>query len=387
MTVGKLVAAWWRIALLGTAVLLFSTASVVAARTNLALQPRFAPVVAGLDYAHVRVTNKPWSIHIARLDRQQKNLGLTTTLGKSDAQGLGTVSAQVASLPATAGKPLLAINADFFSTRGDPGGVSIRNGELISAPGLTTFWMNPDQSMHIEQLSSGLQVRWPSGHKTSLGLNEIPKPDSVTLFTSSYGALTSIKDCQQVILEKSQDRPWLPLRPNQTYQARVREIHLTGHQTPATNLAALALNGFAKTNGAPLKVGDILELSTDISPNLGSARVAIGGGPLLIKNGKAEPWPLRSASNPYQPRHPRTALGFDARHLFFVVVDGRQANLSIGMSMVELVELLQKLGCTEAMNLDGGGSSTFWLNGKVMNSPSDWRERAVANALIVVEKN
>ena len=384
MIVRRVVEIWLRIAILGLAVFLFSPLWAIA-QTNQTLQPSFAPVVAGLEYAYLRVTNKPWSIHIARLDRRQKNLELTTTLGKGNAQGLATVSAQVANLSTNAGKPLLAINADFFSTGGDPGGVSIRNGELISAPGYATFWVENDHSLRLEHLSSALQIRWPSGGKSSLGLNESPKADSVTLFTTSSGAV-NFKNSQKVVLEKGPDNSWLPLRPQQTYHARVHTVN-DALQNPTTNLLILALNGFAKTNGTTLKTGDRLELKTDTSPSLRDARVAIGGGPLLIKDGKAESWPLRSASNPYQPRHPRTALGFDSRHLFFVVVDGRQAGLSIGMSMVELVELLQKLGCTEAMNLDGGGSSTFWLNGKVMNSPSDWRERAVANALIVVEKN
>jgi exopolysaccharide biosynthesis protein len=56
------------------------------------------------------------------------------------------------------------------------------------------------------------------------------------------------------------------------------------------------------------------------------------------------------------------------------------------MNYAELTALMRRLGCTEAMNLDGGGSSTLWLGGDVMNSPSDGRERLVANSLIVVSR-
>ena len=69
-----------------------------------------------------------------------------------------------------------------------------------------------------------------------------------------------------------------------------------------------------------------------------------------------------------------------------MVVDGRQPGLSMGMTYPELAELMLKFGCTEAVNIDGGGSSTFWLGGKTMNSPSDGRERSIANGLIVVQK-
>jgi len=58
----------------------------------------------------------------------------------------------------------------------------------------------------------------------------------------------------------------------------------------------------------------------------------------------------------------------------------------MGMNLEELANLMKDLGCTDAMNLDGGGSSTFWLDGKVMNSPSDKHERTVANALVIVRK-
>ena len=56
------------------------------------------------------------------------------------------------------------------------------------------------------------------------------------------------------------------------------------------------------------------------------------------------------------------------------------------MTLAEVAEFMLELGCSEAMNLDGGGSSTFWLDGEIMNSPSDKRERSIANGLILVQK-
>jgi exopolysaccharide biosynthesis protein len=112
---------------------------------------------------------------------------------------------------------------------------------------------------------------------------------------------------------------------------------------------------------------------------LSGVKTAIAGGPALVEAGTIPGW------KPPQPRHPRTALGWNDAHLFLVVVDGRQPALSVGMTMPELAELMQRLGCRDALNLDGGGSSTFWLDGKLVNSPSDGWERAVANGLVVVQ--
>ena len=68
-----------------------------------------------------------------------------------------------------------------------------------------------------------------------------------------------------------------------------------------------------------------------------------------------------------------------------MAVDGRQSDLSAGMSFAELRSLMRQLGCRQALNLDGGGSTTFWLDGRVVNSPSDKRERGLGNALLIVE--
>ena len=60
---------------------------------------------------------------------------------------------------------------------------------------------------------------------------------------------------------------------------------------------------------------------------------------------------------------------------------------SLGMTFPELAALMRQLGCTEAMNLDGGGSSTFWLQGETLNFPSDFLERRVANSLVILRED
>ena len=111
----------------------------------------------------------------------------------------------------------------------------------------------------------------------------------------------------------------------------------------------------------------------------------LASGPLLLQNGEL----VEQQQNPFnQNRHPRTAIGLtsDGR-LLAVVVDGRSSEAH-GMSISELAELMAALGCTSAMNLDGGGSSTAWLqNQGVVNYPSDNKkfdhegERGVATVI------
>ena len=85
-------------------------------------------------------------------------------------------------------------------------------------------------------------------------------------------------------------------------------------------------------------------------------------------------------------RHPRSAIGWSSTHFYLVVVDGRQPGLSKGMTLAELAQFMSRLGCTEAMNLDGGKSAQMWLNGRIVNSPCQG-EDTVANALFVVRRS
>jgi exopolysaccharide biosynthesis protein len=134
----------------------------------------------------------------------------------------------------------------------------------------------------------------------------------------------------------------------------------------------------------------VLRIATTSVPALSGIRTAIGGGPILIQNGKrqkvvgqaGEAYEISSRSE----RHPRTAVGWNQRHFFLVEVDGRQRDLSVGMTLDELSQLLLELGCQEAVSLDGGGSATLWYDGKIRNNPCDGYDRAIANALVVVKK-
>ena len=86
-------------------------------------------------------------------------------------------------------------------------------------------------------------------------------------------------------------------------------------------------------------------------------------------------------------KHPRTAVGIKPNgNWIFVVVDGRQPELSVGMNLHELANFIEKLGCEKALNLDGGGSSHIFVNGKIKNSPSDVKERPISNAFLIFPK-
>jgi hypothetical protein len=187
-----------------------------------------------------------------------------------------------------------------------------------------------------------------------------------------------------LILERNGDQPWLPLRIGQTLSAKVREINRNGYSKLPSDCLVLSLDAKRLDDFPTPNPGMVVKVSTATTPDLSGATLAIGGGPTLVREGKA-----REARefNRLQMRDPRSAIGWNAKYFFFVQADGRQPRYSMGMSLEELANYFVKLGCDYAMNLDGGGSCTTWVGGKIVNSPSQrGRERAAANALVVVRK-
>ncbi|WP_426004025.1 phosphodiester glycosidase family protein [Paenarthrobacter sp. NyZ202] len=88
-----------------------------------------------------------------------------------------------------------------------------------------------------------------------------------------------------------------------------------------------------------------------------------------------------------QGEQPRTAVGvIDQNHLVFVVVDGRSPGYSAGVTMTELAEIMQGLGATTAYNIDGGGSSTMYFNGSLVNNPLGGnKERGTSDILYIAQ--
>jgi hypothetical protein len=108
----------------------------------------------------------------------------------------------------------------------------------------------------------------------------------------------------------------------------------------------------------------------------------IGGNPTLVEDGVITAEDCTGSY--FCDRNPRTVVGVTASgRILLVTVDGRQER-SVGMKLVELAELMRYLGATWALNLDGGGSTTMWVEGGIVNKPSDVPERAVGSSLIVL---
>jgi len=320
-----------------------------------------------------------------KVDRDRSDLVFCTSLGGSNALGLSTVSEQVRRLPPGLGHPVAAVNGDFYNDEadypGDPRDLQIHDGELISAPtGHSCFWVDPSGRPQMTNVTSRLRAIWANGTSTPFGLNEDRPYDGAVLFTAVSGASTKTSGGLELVLEPATNSAWLPLQPGKRYLARIAAVSTKGDTRLSVDRPVLSLGPRLAARLPKPVVGSSLELVIETIPDLAGVVTAIGGGPGLVRNGTAGKW------TGFQMRHPRTAIGWNKDHVFLVEVDGRQGGLSVGMTLEELASYMVQIGCQEALNLDGGGSATFWLRGNVINSPSEGQERPGANALILVQK-
>lgn len=123
---------------------------------------------------------------------------------------------------------------------------------------------------------------------------------------------------------------------------------------------------------------------------------AISFGPVLVNSGTLITdftntvidinSPSSAARRPIEGENPRTGIGMiEPNHYVFIVVDGRNAGYSRGATLTEFAKMFYDLGCKEAYNLDGGGSSTMYFNGKIINQPSLGRERSISDILYLTK--
>jgi large repetitive protein len=343
----------------------------------------------GWVYQHVEARDIPWSIHVVKMAIGHKDLQVDSMMGFGTTLGVGVVSQQARAVPSDWGKPIAAINGDFFNGSrnypGDPDGMQISHGEIVSGPNPSRicFWIDDKGVPHRSQVSAEFKVTWPDKTTTRIGMNEEREIDAAVLYTKAIGSSTRTYGGQDIVLEQNGSDPWLPLQVSKTYNARVRSIKVNGNATLESNAVVLSLG--PRLSAKPvIKEGMVLQISTTTKPELPGAFAAVGGGPTLLEMGKIRDWPNVQGAD---TRHPRTAVGWNKDYLFFVEVDGRQRSLSIGMTLRELAQYLKMLGCDEAVNFDGGGSSTLWVLGNVMNSPCQGGERAAANSLVLIQKS
>jgi hypothetical protein len=425
----------------GFALLLLLTSSLFAAIVA-AQQPLLAPqphgpveLAPGVRYEHLRENGpagEPWSIHVLRIARDAKGVRIAAVHGATpEGRMARNLPTQLARSAAAADEEVLAaVNGDYDMAApylGVSDGLTITSGRLWTTgkpdwPALALL-ASGEPVIAIPEVSLALRAGRRriaiGGLNKPLGSGHGTHPRA---YTHEYAAhLRSSRAFRAVVI--GQVSPALPLRVDRAVRGVVRDT-FEGVKELAIPPGAIVVAEWMSDSALGSAVGGVSfqrgeKVSLDFRVRMAGrkhVRESIGGFPVLVRDGRRS---IEGEPSAYLSlRHPRTAACYNPRELIFVVVDGRQPQLSAGMTLIELADLMASLGCTMAMNTDGGGSSVMAIatplaapesgattgtaqvdDAKlhvtsnatgpalaIVNSPSDGSERGRGNAWVILKK-
>lgn len=363
---------------------------VIVALPVLARQQTRLPLAPGVELVQTMLTagdpGGPLLVHAVVVDPRVPGVRMEAALGGGTVEEAGggreVVQRMVTRTGAVAG-----VNAAFFSfDAGDPLGLHIHRGEIVSEPwpGRPAIGFREDGSavMGSPQFTATLQTGELEPVAIA-GVNRRCGANEFVVYAPIYGSRTEDAPVTAALVRVSGQK----VKAGASVKGTVATVSEMQTIAPPENHLVVAGKGTAaEWLKASLKPGCELTLSFSLTENgkdWSTVVEAASGMPSLLSGGR--PTGDTSGGESFaRTRHPRTAAGVtaDGRYLL-VVVDGRQA-LSRGASLAELTDIMKGLGAVEAMNLDGGGSSTLSVRGLVVNSPSDGAARRVSDGLVVM---
>jgi hypothetical protein len=358
---------------------------------------------------HVRhaVAGGPWVAHVVRVDLRRARVEIVHARAGDRLASRERTSAMAARRTAAGQRVLAAVNADFFDLAS---GASENNvviaGEWWKGVRVTESPYDTFDNVHaqfaltttgrpvIDRFAFDGWARTPRAAFPVIALNAMPAGayEGSALWTPRFGIVTprdSVRPVTELTLSAA------GRRADTLLYVRRGAAKGGGSAIPADG-AVLAAYGARAAALDSTANGDTVRLTLAASPcgpaPDGTFSLIVGGWPRILRDGRnvapLAPAEEGTISRNAEVRHPRTAIGFsrDSTTLLIVTVDGRSTQ-SVGMTLTELANFLQGLGAWNALNFDGGGSTTMVVRGKVVNTPSDRTgERDVGSALLIVER-
>jgi exopolysaccharide biosynthesis protein len=354
---------------------------------------RFHEVAPGIEYGQTTsghaskdVLTGPWYINVLRIDLSRANLKIVRAL--DEGVGMETVSSLAARHRAAA-----ATNGGYFRTtgtyRGESIGLLLLDGKLISEP------YNDRAELGLINRGNGTEVIF--GHlKFSAaisagsvkhdvqGLNRPLAANELVVFTPEFHRTTLTNpDGIEIVVRASRVSALRDFKGS-------TEIPPDGYVISGVGSAREWLRRNLRKGSKVAFSWSLNSMELGDHKDWRHASSLLGAGPQLIKARKIAITDKEEKMAPAfaTDLHPRTAVAMlESGKLLLLTVDGRQPGVSAGMSLNMLAELLLELGAVEAINLDGGGSTTMVVRDKIVNRPSDQTgERPVSDAVLVFSK-
>ena len=296
----------------------------------------------------------------------------------------------------------VGINADFFNTSGTTGrgvsiigtpvGATVVDGEIYRARNNAALYKNfivdKEGGVYVNPFVFGGTLTTPSGATAQLGgVNTYSSEcnNKIVIYTDRYyGSTDQTNSGTELVARLAEGETFESASP---YKMVVESDTCTaGDMTIPSGKYVIRGRGSAATVVNTLLVGDTITISPtwtfgDVSVD---PQQVISGNPKILADGVV--LDTESERGDASQLHPRSAVGYSdgGTKVYFLVVDGRSL-ISDGVRTTVLADIMRYAGCTDAMNVDGGGSSTLYTSALgIRNKPSDGTERADGNGLFVV---
>jgi hypothetical protein len=343
------------------------------------LEP-IAPGVVRAEY-RLRTVDGPLVVHVVALDLREPSVHLRVVIAHDRLVSSGeTVSSMAVRTGAVAG-----VNADYFDIgqTNQPLNAVVHDGTLVRTPSTrAVLSIARDGSVEFGTLGFAGAVNYGSAHVPLTGVNVWPPEGGASLLGPAFGPLTASANVTVATLAPVDGAAGAP----GTYRVTAVGPALAG----PVGATLLAFGPAALRIAAAPAVGDTVTIAYDTTPPLATLIGAVGGGPLLLANGSVVNDPNAPAPEERDVRFPVSGAALMPNDtLLLVAVDGREPELSIGVTRPQFAALLLGLGATDGMAFDSGGSATLVgrvlgdAQPSVLNTPSDGEERLVADGLFV----
>ena len=267
---------------------------------------------------------------------------------------------------------IAAINGGFFKPQtGIPLGTLMINGKIYTGPVYDRVALGIfDNGYDVGRVQLNAKI---TGNGHTIKIDNINQPRMLSSYILAY------------------TRDWgsyAPVSPQYGVQ-----LQIVGNKITAASANPLSIpeNGYVlvgpKSQLGKLFGAEYVNVDINTNPKWENVKHIISGGPYLVKDNQIFIDTTAQKLQSIGGRNPRTAIGYTKDNdLVLVAVDGREGS-SIGLTLVELASLMRSLGCTNAINLDGGGSTVMYVKGQIVNQPHQPGGITLSNALVIARKN
>ena len=342
----------------------------------------------GSVFTHILDEDQELNIFLLTVDLQNKYIGIETVLAHDVMPERESVPAMSRRYDRPRHRIVGAINADFF-VGSLPRGLMVKDGNILkSGHHWSSMAFSKDKVPLIDIFTVEMKLTDDQGNGIKISaVNRLRRSNRPVLFTAFYGETT---------LDRNEGKAFL-LNPIKNLIPGFGSAGMTVVEECLLPKNNLIPDGRWVLSGGTgyldklenLKPGKYLDINVKIRPDSLKIHNAVSGGPRILRAGIISVEREKEGQRPGfdTELHPRSAIGYsrDKRFLVLAVVDGRRSGYSKGIDLYDLAGLMKEFGCFEALNLDGGGSSTLVIRNQVINRPSDpTGPRLLANALLIV---